>query len=105
MKFTIALIAAATGAQLLMGAPAAAAPTIGPAPKGDATVVAARIIKANFPSCKRVQNAKRLTNGSIRATCEQADYLVFTVFDAKDNKTIELAMNCTASKKLLDIAC
>lgn len=80
-------------------------PPVGAAPKGDAKAVASRIIKYNFPSCKRVTTANRMQDGSIRATCDGVDYLVFTVFNAKEGKTIEVAMNCTAAKQLLNIDC
>jgi hypothetical protein len=82
----------------------AGAPAVGAAPSGDAKTVASRIIKYNFPSCKRVSVATRASDGSIRATCDRTDYLVFTVFNAKEGKVIELAMNCTAAKKF-DIDC
>lgn len=78
---------------------------IGAAPKGDAAAVASRIIRANFPSCKRVSSAVRAQDGSIRARCDSIDYLVFTVFDAKQGKMHEVAMNCTAAKRLLNVSC
>ena len=78
---------------------------VGAAPKGDATAVASRIIKYNFPTCKRVSGATRATDGAIRARCDGTEYLVFTVFNAKEGKTIELAMNCSASKSLLNVSC
>jgi hypothetical protein len=78
---------------------------VGAAPKGDATSVASRIIKYNFPSCKRVSGAVRAADGAIRAKCDGTEYLVFTVFNAKEGKTIELAMNCAASKSLLSVSC
>ncbi len=77
----------------------AASFAVGAAPKGDATVVASRIIKYNFPSCRRVSGAVRQPDGSIRASCDGAQYLVFTMFNAKEGKLTELAMNCTAAKK------
>jgi hypothetical protein len=77
---------------------------VGAAPKGDATAVASRIIKENFPNCKRVTSAVRSTDGSIRAVCDGTKYLVFTVFNTKEGKVIELALNCTAAKKM-DVAC
>lgn len=84
---------------------ALSAPTVGAAPKGDPTAVASRIIKYNFPSCKRVVGAARGPDGSIRANCDGTSYLVFTVFDPKEGKLHEVAMNCTAAKKLLNVAC
>jgi hypothetical protein len=80
-------------------------PPIGAAPKGDAKTVASRIIKYNFPECKHVTTATRVQDGSIRATCDRINYLVFTVFNAKEGKTIEVALNCTAAKKLLNVSC
>jgi len=78
-----------------------AAPAVGAAPSGDATTVATRIIKYNFPACKKVSGAVRGPDGSIRASCDGTNYLVFTVFNPKEGKTIEVAMNCTAAKSLL----
>ena len=83
----------------------AAAPTVGAAPKGDPTTVASKIIKYNFPECRRVSSATRNPDGSIRAKCDRTDYLVFTVFNAKEGKTLEVAMNCAAAKSLLNISC
>ena len=83
----------------------AALPPVGAAPKGDAKVVATRIIKDNFPSCKRVSSASRMSDGSIRATCDSTDYLVFTIFDANEGETLEIALNCAAAKDLLNISC
>lgn len=55
-----------------------AAIPIGAAPKGEAIDVASRIIKYNFPECKRVTRAVRQADGSIRAACDGVQYLVFT---------------------------
>jgi len=77
---------------------AAELPPIGAAPTGDAKTVASKIIKHNFPTCKNVTKATRLPDGSIGATCDTNDFLVFTMFNAKEGKTVELAMNCTAAK-------
>jgi hypothetical protein len=79
--------------------------SVGAAPKGDATVVASRIIKYNFPSCKHVSNAVRLPDGSIQATCDGIVYRVFTVYSTKEGKMLELAMNCEAAKRLLNVSC
>lgn len=83
----------------------AAGPSVGAAPKGDATKVASRIIKDSFPKCKRVSNASRSPDGSIRAKCDGIDYMVFTLFDPKEAKVLELAMNCTVAKRLLSVSC
>jgi len=100
------LVASAVLAMLAFaGSIGNAAPAVGAAPKGDALAVASRVIKTNFPNCKNVKSAKRSADGSIRATCDNVDYLVFTVFNAKEGKTIELAMNCVASKRLLNVSC
>ncbi len=83
----------------------AAGVAVGAAPKGDAKIIATRIIKYNFPKCKRITSAVRLADGSIRANCDGTDYLVFTVYSAKEGKMLEVAMNCTAAKRLLNIDC
>lgn len=105
MKF--AFISALVTTTLLAAAwpVSATTPAVGAAPKGDPAAVATKIIKHNFPDCKRVSNASRNTDGSIRAKCDGVDYLVFTVFNAKAGKVIEVALNCTAAKSLLNISC
>ena len=54
---------------------------VGAAPDGDPTRVANKIIKYNFPSCKKVSGARRGAEGSVVAICDGVKYLVFTVFD------------------------
>lgn len=76
----------------------AASISIGAAPKGDATKIASRIIKYNFPKCKRVSAATRAADGSIRATCDGRAYLVFTMYSAAEGKMVELAMDCAAAR-------
>ncbi len=100
MRFITALV-------LLMALTKANAgmPPVGAAPVGDATEVATRIIQYNFPECKHVTTAIRVQDGSIHATCDNNNYLVFTVFNAKEGKTIEVAMNCTAAKRRLNVSC
>jgi len=83
----------------------AAGIAIGAAPKGDAATIASRIIKKNFPECRRVTKATRAKDGAIHARCDKTDYLVFTIFNSKEGKLHEVAMNCTAAKDLLDISC
>ena len=78
---------------------------VGAAPKGEPNAIASRIIKYNFPSCKRVSSASRNGDGSIIAKCDGVDYLVFTVFNAKEGKTLELALNCGAAKTHFNISC
>lgn len=102
-KLTVILFSAMSA--VFLASAALAAPPIGAAPKGDATTVASRIIKYNFQTCKRVSNATRAHDGSIRATCDGIAYLVFTVFNAKEGKIIEVALNCAAAKKHLNINC
>lgn len=105
LRVSVALLAASS---LVVSGPAsaiAASFTVGAAPKGNALVVASRVIKFNFPSCKKVSDAKRKADGSITATCNEAAYLVFTVFNPTEGRTIELAINCTAAKKRLNISC
>lgn len=89
----------------LIAAEGAAVPPVGAAPTGDAATVASRIIKDNFPTCRHVTQVARRPDGAIRANCDGESFLVFTVFDAQAGKTLELALNCTASKRLLNIAC
>ncbi|HEU5296700.1 MAG TPA: hypothetical protein VFU71_18100 [Burkholderiaceae bacterium] len=84
---------------------AEAVPTAGAAPKGDAKTVASRIIKYNFPACKRVTSAERMPHGQILANCDGVQYLVFTVFDPDEGKLHEIAMNCNAAKRLLNLSC
>lgn len=78
---------------------------VGAAPKGDAAAVANKIIKRNFPACKKVVQASRRPDGSISASCDGMDYLVFTVFNPKEGRTIELALNCSAAKQHLNVSC
>jgi len=89
----------------VLGQAHAAGLAIGAAPKGDAVNVASRIIKENFPECRRVTKAVRAADGGIHARCDATDYLVFTLFNAKEGKVREVAMNCTAAKRLLNISC
>lgn len=103
---TLAALAVLGAATVLAGKTAVAAPpTVGAAPSGEATAVASRIVKYNFPACKRVSSAVRASDGSIRARCDGKDYLVFTVFNQKEGKTLEVALNCTAAKSLLNVNC
>ena len=102
MEFKLGLVALAVVA-CIPAYPASL--TIGAAPKGNETAVASKIIKRNFPVCKNVQTAVRREDGSIKATCDRTDYLVFTVFNPKEGRTVELAMNCSAAKRHLNISC
>jgi hypothetical protein len=100
-----ALVIFSVSAVLCSSAAFAALPPVGAAPSGDATDVASRIIKYNFPECKHVSDAVRRKDGAIRAKCDDANYLVFTLFNQKEGKLLELALNCTAAKKVLNVAC
>jgi hypothetical protein len=77
----------------------------GAAPQGDAKTVATRIIKYNFPNCKRITRASRSADGTILATCDSVDYYVFTLYDGKAGKMHEVALNCDVSKKQLGVVC
>jgi len=79
-------------------------PPVGAAPSGNALAVATRIIQYNFPACKHVSSAARTPEGAVFATCDGVDYLVFTLFNAKEGKTIEVALNCTAAKSV-NVSC
>lgn len=105
MKFTGVVAMVATMVFVTAFPLVAHSQTVGAAPKGNATAVASNIIKYNFPKCRHVSDATRRPDGSIRAVCDGIDYLVFTVFNAKEGKLIKVAMNCTAAKSLLNIAC
>jgi len=105
MKLPLVAVLAATSLLATVGLALAAGPAVGAAPKGDPTTVAAKIIKYNFPKCKRVSNAARSPDGSIRAKCDGIDYLVFTMFNPQEGKTLEVALNCTAAKSLLNVSC
>lgn len=84
---------------------AKAATSIGAAPEGDATAVASRIIKYNFPTCNKVTRAMRNQDGSIKAICDGVSYLVFTMYSSKQGKMLELALDCAAAKKHLNFTC
>jgi TPR repeat protein len=65
---------------------------IGPAPDGEATIVAQRIILENFdpPDCPLVLRALRFGDGSIKAFCNNGEsYRIFS-FQSK-----QLAMRCS----------
>ena len=105
MKYAFIIILATTTLLTASWSVIAASPAVGAAPKGDPTSVASKIIKHNFPECKHVSNATRNRDGSIGAKCDGTDYLVFTLFNAKEGKIIEVALNCTAAKSLLNVSC
>jgi hypothetical protein len=105
MRYPVAVVIYALWSLLGTCREVKAAPTFGAAPKGDAVAVASRIIKYNFPECKRVSGAVRLADGSIRAKCDGIEYLVATLFNPKEGKVLELALNCRAAKELLNVSC
>lgn len=80
-------------------------PLTSAAPPGDETKVATRIIKANFPQCKSAKYAVRRPDGTIWARCNGDDFWIFILNNPKDGKSSEIAMNCTAAKKLTGIDC
>ncbi len=103
---SINIVAIVATSAFVAGLPVVArSQAVGAAPKGNPMVVASKIIKYNFPKCRHVSKATRRPDGSIRAICDAIDYLVFTVFNAKEGKLIKVAMNCTAAKSVLNIDC
>jgi hypothetical protein len=96
----LAIVAVALA--LIVAAPAAAQPRVGPAPSGEAATVALRIILENFdpPDCPRIQTAFRMGDGGIHAVCtNQEIYRVFTL----DGKA--LALRCSALRRMGVQAC
>ncbi len=81
--------------------PAHAQIQVQPAPAGLPLVVAARVIaKAGHP-CPRVVSARRMTDGSIAATCANRElYLVASV-----ERVGPVAIRCSAAKQLLGVSC
>ena len=72
---------------------------IGPAPSGEPTVVAQRIIRQNFPEavCPLVVAASRLGDGSIRAICNNRE--TFRIFYFHPTRDV-VAMRCSAAAQL-----
>jgi hypothetical protein len=70
----------------------------GPAPDGEATVVAQNVIRDNFEKkdCALVVRAARLGDGSILAECSNNER--FRVFSVKTVGNV--AMRCSALRKL-----
>jgi hypothetical protein len=82
---------------LTWGSAMAMAATMGPAPKGEATEIAQKIIHDNFDvsDCPLVVGAKRFGDGSIKAVCNTGeDFRVFSI-----NKK-PVAMKCSALKAM-----
>jgi hypothetical protein len=76
----------------------------GPAPEGDPKAVALKIIRANFdpPDCPKVSKAVRLSEDkSIRATCSNGEvFRVATMEEPGSKKKMEIAMKCSAARKM-----
>lgn len=91
MKRTAILILSLTRAT------AAWALDFGSAPKGEATMVAQKIILDNFEKndCPLVVKANRLGDGSIRATCSNGE--IFRVFNLQGKN---LALRCSAAAQM-----
>ena len=102
-KLTMAILVVAMGVSSL--AYGGGVLSGGAAPAGDAKVVATRIIKYNFPECKAVTRASRLSDGTIRATCDNIEYRVMTIYLPKEGKMLEVAFNCQVAKQKLGVDC
>lgn len=90
-------VMAAVIGSLLLSSMSSFGQTVGPAPDGEPTVAAQRIIRENFdpPDCPLVYQALRLGDGSIKALCTNKEtYRIFSV----DGKY--LAMRCSAVNHL-----
>lgn len=105
MQKNFPAVALLAGLLLTLTSANAAGISVGAAPKGDAHAVATKIIKKNHSACKKISGATRRPDGSIIAQCNDASFLVFTVFNPNVGRTMELALNCSAAKKLLNIDC
>ena len=105
MQKNVVRIGAIWFALSIANAASAAPIAVGAAPKGDATKVAGKVIMDNFPACTKMGAATRRPDGSIKAICSGVEFLVFTVFNPKEGRTMEIAMNCSAAKKHLSISC
>ncbi|MCC2954534.1 hypothetical protein LK542_02765 [Massilia sp. IC2-477] len=105
MKIRFAVLVGTAMSLVAIATADAAGISVGAAPKGEAQFVASKIIKDNHPTCKKVSGAKRRPDGSISAQCDGANFLVFTVFNPKEGRTLELALNCSAAKKHLNVGC
>jgi hypothetical protein len=77
---------------------AAAGITFEPAPEGEPAIVAQEIIQANFdePDCPLVVDAKRLGDGTIRASCSSGE--IFRVFSMPSMGGV--ALKCSAALKM-----
>lgn len=75
---------------------------VGPAPNGDAAVIALRVILENFdpPDCPKIQSAYRMHDGGIHAVCTNQE--IFRVFSVNGQ---DIAMRCSALRRMGISAC
>ena len=91
-------VAVMAGMLMLCGTPLEAQIKTGPAPNGEAAVVAQTIILANFdkPDCPLVIEAARVGDGSIVARCSNGEkFRVFSV-----GSVGPVALKCSAAAAL-----
>jgi hypothetical protein len=68
---------------------------VGPAPAGDASTIARKVISQNELPCPKITNAARLKDGSIKAVCSnKEDYRVMS------SNGQPIAMRCSVARKL-----
>ncbi|MDP9995496.1 hypothetical protein J2W28_006436 [Variovorax boronicumulans] len=92
----------ATSAMLLVGTGAAQAQTFQtlPAPPGAAAEVALRVIREAEHPCPKLTRASRLPDQTIVAVCtNRENYRIFSIRN-KAGRVMDLAMKCSAAKKL-----
>jgi hypothetical protein len=91
MAFTSIFVCGQAYAQLVVTA----------APAGDAATVAKAIIRQNFDpaDCPTVKQARRLSDGSIRAFCSNGESFRIGVVNSK-----QFALRCSAAAKM-GVAC
>jgi len=83
----------------------AAGAIVGPAPAGDAAIVAEAAIKESWPDCKKVVGAKRRPDGAILAKCDGVHYLIHTMFVPTEGRMETFALNCKVAREKLNIKC
>jgi hypothetical protein len=87
---------------LLVSVPAGAKLHPLPAPEGNPMTVARGAIKRAGHPCPTVSGARRMSDGSIAATCSNHElYLIFQEKGAPG----AVALRCSAAKRLLNISC
>jgi hypothetical protein len=70
-----------------------------PVPAGDAAQIATDAVREAGHPCRKVIDAARLTDGTIRAKCSGGQvYRIFAVI--QDNRRVLLALNWHAAKEL-----